>query len=640
MIHRITYNMKWRTIINAVILSCFFSLGASRVLIAGVSTGPDIRIAPLSIDFSQSSNPEIYVEIDWMETGTHSHKPSQAVVDRIIDTFAREGFTIHIDVSNVIPHQDVLPVSQSGPSASAAVLAIRNQYFNHALDSRYYYSIWGHDYSLNGVNTHSSGIADLPGGIHLVTLGSFPGQVGTFSHQVGTFVHEFGHNLAQRHGGGDHANYKPNYVSVMNYFFQLQGVGPTLLALGLANNSSGFNDFGYSHGTLPSLNENDLDENTGIGLNRAVDWNCNGVSTNTHIAKDLQNSSWCSANGSLSVISDFHNWNDIVNNIQDRKLSPHSQSEPVEPCITWEEYQRLQTFIATSQAERGEPQTIDESTTTPVHAFVVSNDGGSDLIVNGISPETAAAWISWSPPIPFTVHPGASQTVTVSVNYSMAPPGQTTRRLLISSNDADENPYPAGVYVNSTVLAATPTPSPTPTATATVPPTPTPPPITISGTLAYCSNPSPGPIPNVTLTLTGTTSGSTLTNGSGSYLFSSLPSGGSYTITPTKASLTPGGAGPRINTIDMIAIQRHFLQIAFLSGCRLIAADVNGDAVGSTVDVIAIQRFFNGEATGIANVGQYIFIPANRTYSGVSGNQTNQNYDSFVLGDVASPFAE
>ena len=65
------------------------------------------------------------------------------------------------------------------------------------------------------------------------------------------------------------------------------------------------------------------------------------------------------------------------------------------------------------------------------------------------------------------------------------------------------------------------------------------------------------------MTLTGSGSGSTLTDGSGNYSFSGLPSGGNYTVTPTKAALAPGSTG--INTVDVIAVQRHFLQIALLS---------------------------------------------------------------------------
>ena len=67
---------------------------------------------------------------------------------------------------------------------------------------------------------------------------------------------------------------------------------------------------------------------------------------------------------------------------------------------------------------------------------------------------------------------------------------------------------------------------------------------------------------------------------------------------------------------------------------------MNGDGAINTVDVIAIQRFFLGFSTGIANTGKYQFSPASRTYPGLVSNQTGQNYDTLVFGDVASPFAE
>jgi WD40 repeat protein len=168
-------------------------------------------------------------------------------------------------------------------------------------------------------------------------------------------------------------------------------------------------------------------------------------------------------------------------------------------------------------------------------------------------------------------------------------------------------------------------------------PTPTPAPITISGTISYCSNPAPGPVPNVRLTLTGTMGSTTSSDGSGNYTFSSLPFGGDYIVTPTKAALLPASAG--INTVDVIATQRHFLLIGSpLSGCPLTAADVDLNTSVNTVDVVAIQRFFLGLTTGIANVGKYNFNPANRSYPGLFTNQTDQNYDALVFGDVASGF--
>jgi hypothetical protein len=164
-------------------------------------------------------------------------------------------------------------------------------------------------------------------------------------------------------------------------------------------------------------------------------------------------------------------------------------------------------------------------------------------------------------------------------------------------------------------------------------------PVNISGTISYCSNPVPGPVPNVTLTLTGNALSSTFSDGSGNYQFSILAASGSYTVTPTKSALTP--SSPGINTVDVIATQRHFLNLGTpLSGCKLMAADVNGDTSINTVDVIAIQRFFLGLSTGIANTGKYQFSPVNRTYTGLVTNQTGQNYDTLVFGDVASPFVE
>src|SRR5262249_39404110 len=143
-----------------------------------------------------------------------------------------------------------------------------------------------------------------------------------------------------------------------------------------------------------------------------------------------------------------------------------------------------------------------------------------------------------------------------------------------------EPPTPTPEPPTPTPEPPTPTPEP-PTPTPTETPTPTPtetpmPPISISGAISYCSDPSAGPVSGVTMTLVGTTADSTLSDGAGNYLFSGLPAGGTYTVTPSKSPLLPGALG--INTIDIIATQRHFLNITTLSGCRLTAADVNGDS--------------------------------------------------------------
>lgn len=187
--------------------------------------------------------------------------------------------------------------------------------------------------------------------------------------------------------------------------------------------------------------------------------------------------------------------------------------------------------------------------------------------------------------------------------------------------------------ISYTVPSQTPTPSPTATATATASPNP----LTVSGTIAYCSDPAAAPVPGVTLALTGDQSGSTMSDTVGNYLFSSLPLGGSYIVTPTTSRLLPGSHG--ITTIDVIAIQRHFLNLGTIpTGCQLTAADVNGDTVINTADVVATQRFAIGLTSGIGNVGLYQFTPTSRAYLGLTGDQSGQNYGTFIFGDVASGF--
>lgn len=90
------------------------------------------------------------------------------------------------------------------------------------------------------VPSSASGIADLPGGTVLITLGLWDTEkfVGSPFLQASTTLHELGHNANLWHGGraaifGDQAhgtatsvepNCKPNYLSVMSYMFQVHGL--------------------------------------------------------------------------------------------------------------------------------------------------------------------------------------------------------------------------------------------------------------------------------------------------------------------------------------------------------------------------------------------------------------------------------
>ncbi|MGA9574921.1 MAG: reprolysin-like metallopeptidase, partial [Lysobacterales bacterium] len=80
--------------------------------------------------------------------------------------------------------------------------------------------------------------------------------------------------------------------------------------------------------------------------------------------------------------------------------------------------------------------------------FTIFNDGGSELSVTALDLESPADWITYSPGAPFTVPPGGSRLVSVAVDFIGAPEGVSSNRLLVYSNDADENPYPGAVTIN------------------------------------------------------------------------------------------------------------------------------------------------------------------------------------------------
>ena len=88
-------------------------------------------------------------------------------------------------------------------------------------------------------------------------------QIGTVQVQEGTLLHELGHTLTLTHGGTYYLdsnnlalptygqNCKSNFLSVMNYLFQVRGFGD--------------DGFDFSGQTLPDLSESALSESTGIG---------------------------------------------------------------------------------------------------------------------------------------------------------------------------------------------------------------------------------------------------------------------------------------------------------------------------------------------------------------------------------------
>ncbi|MEJ2271459.1 MAG: hypothetical protein P8X91_03015 [Candidatus Bathyarchaeota archaeon] len=230
---------------------------------------------------------DLYVEVDYMgSSGTClGHDPfTSEVLPNVQTAFenapaqsvknpdSSAGIILHIDgfEADEIPHQDVI-------KAFDDVQNLRSTYFGTA-DERgdsnsvwirrakrfvFRYAIFAHQFSLFKSSSGtweaqtSSGIAESPNGCNdfIVTLGGFPSNPGTVDEQAATFMHELGHALGLHHGGDDNINYKPNYLSIMNYLFQF-------------DTKVSSRPLDYSRMKLDTLNEDALDELKGLGVNQ------------------------------------------------------------------------------------------------------------------------------------------------------------------------------------------------------------------------------------------------------------------------------------------------------------------------------------------------------------------------------------
>ncbi|MYL84345.1 hypothetical protein GTA51_14540 [Desulfovibrio aerotolerans] len=189
--------------------------------------------------------------------------------------------------------------------------------------------IWANSYNQGT----SSGLArDIPSTDFIVSLGGWGTVGGTDWQKLGTFIHELGHCLGLTHGGTDHENWKPNYLSVMNYFFQTWG----LYKNGQWGDAGYPLNFDYQRINTPSLNKAALQEGLGLtgvddvsaygtrywynngssstyvtNVSLGIDWNKNGVIDASPVSADIDDSG--SASGTLTAQNNWPNINYSAN---------------------------------------------------------------------------------------------------------------------------------------------------------------------------------------------------------------------------------------------------------------------------------------------------------------------------------------
>lgn len=322
----------------------------------------------------------IQVEIDYMVDTDHSHLPSQAELDAIVQMFACHGITLVAEISDAVPHEDVLI---DGPAANDFFTAtglntftsIKSVYQDHT-GGGWHYCLFGHTYTDNGSTLQSSGIAENGGDDLLVSLGTFANEIGTPFDRAATFAHELGHNLGLTHEGGQPAvvgKYKPVYASIMSYAFQLSGIRSQLRCWEIVDNYALFKEIDYSDGRMPVINEAALSETLGARIRR-VDWNCDGLYQGT-VAQDTDDVSndgkWCDENGSLDAIADSNDWALI----QDNTFAAMPEWLPTESCITSDEAMRPD-LRGPGDCPPPQPALVTESCTGAVMAWVQAGYGG------------------------------------------------------------------------------------------------------------------------------------------------------------------------------------------------------------------------------------------------------------------------
>jgi hypothetical protein len=236
---------------------------------------------------------DVFVEIDAIQ----GFRPRQEAIDRVVKAFdsapvANEhgGFGIHLHVDNgaasplgpdpasgvwgSASHAETLANTSLGQldanddySWESNFDPIKRAHFDEARSRIFHYVVAGGP-PLAAKNGHvlgqsRGGLADGGASDFWTALRlDAPMEL-----QATTFMHELGHNLGLGHGGQDHLQKKPNYLSVMNYLFPqgLQWRPTTQDTFEPVFDYSRFDHIGTSH-TLGVLDEDALVETDGFSL--------------------------------------------------------------------------------------------------------------------------------------------------------------------------------------------------------------------------------------------------------------------------------------------------------------------------------------------------------------------------------------
>jgi hypothetical protein len=303
----------------------------------------------LTLNDADYEHKDIYVEVDYMN-GRPFHSGAQHDVKRAFANAPVDnpdnsiGINLHIDIDELLPYREALNLDNKWTD----YYEIKEDHFGTGLERTdpmtiiakkriYHYCLFINHFAKWNATSGSwqtklnSGIAERPGNDLIVSLGTPTLQDRMY--QSATFMHELGHNLGLRHGGNDTTNHKPNYLSIMNYLFQFTFDVPG-------------RPLDFSWVELPSLIEDDLDENLGVQgqnlartaytlpdgtkkivfLNDPLDWNGDGDTTDNNAFGNINNFKGNSPQG--EVLTGYADWDNLVYRFTDK--SAFSDGAPVD----------------------------------------------------------------------------------------------------------------------------------------------------------------------------------------------------------------------------------------------------------------------------------------------------------------------
>lgn len=275
---------------------------------------------------------DILLEYDWLvdssEAGTspvcvagnsHSHRPSLAALGivsvmfgaapvsnpdgtsgiNVVHDYGQGGLFVGgtaIAETSGVAGDGVIESNVSGTDFNA----IYDEKFTANRKGYFHYVLMVHRFKHNGKYSYS-GIADTSGLRDEIMVAMNCG--GTDMIEGNTIAHELGHNLTLRHGGAGECNYKPNYNSIMNYYYVFTGVDTNCDRF-----SNGVADF--SAGVRAALNENSLDEGDGVCGGVDVDWNGDGIIASglKHDLNPTEAASPAACGGVFATLTDFNDW--------------------------------------------------------------------------------------------------------------------------------------------------------------------------------------------------------------------------------------------------------------------------------------------------------------------------------------------